>query len=219
MTQSNSTRKKAVTAAKSETLSPKTDTVESTKIAAERDKIAHAGAFQRGATWILARFPLTKNKYQNWTSGRRILVGYILWFILLPIIPIAGAIIWFLHDPEGFKKSPWAKGLLALVILWAGAFGVVATSPAQLDQNGKYSPVQTVPNGETAGSVTQKPASAATEESKQKVAKQTASKPSTGRTFQNCTEAFDAGVFDIKRSDSAYQSKLDRDSDGIACER
>jgi hypothetical protein len=193
------------------------------KIATERDKNAHPGFFLRAAVWLLSRFPLTRNRYQNWTSGRRILVGWLLWLICLPIIPIVIMIIWFVRDPEGFKKSPWAKGLIALTVAWIAAFGFIATEPAQVDSNGKYSPIQTQADGEkvpaTAAEAKAKPDSVATEESKKKVSTQSTSKPTSGRSFANCTAAFDAGVFDIRRSDSAYQSKLDRDGDGIACER
>lgn len=185
----------------------------------ERKKNAEGGFFLKGAVWLLSRFPLTRNKYQNWTKSRRILVGWLLWLICLPIIPIVAALIWYLKDPEGFKKSPWAKALLALVVLWAGFFGVVATNPSQIDANGKYSPIQTQPNGETSGSVAEKPATAVSEEAKKKVENQKESNATNGRMFNNCTEAFDAGVFNIKRSDKSYQEKLDRDNDGIACEK
>lgn len=188
-----------------------------TKIAVEREKNAHPGFFQRAATWILARFPFTRNKYQNWTASRRILVGWLIWIIVLPIIPIVALVVWYVHDPDGFKKSPWAKALIGLAVLWAGYAGVILTNPSQADVNGRYSPVQTQPNGEVAGisDTTNTPSAA----SKQKIASQKTSKASNGRTFKNCTEAFDAGVFNIKRSDSSYQSKLDRDHDGIACEK
>jgi hypothetical protein len=185
----------------------------------QRAANAHPGFFLRAANWMLARFPGTRNAYQNWTTGRRILVGWVLWLVLLPIIPLAAIIIWYVHDPEGFKKSPWAKALIALFFVWAGTFGVIATSQPQLDANGKYSPIQTTADGEKSGSIVEKPESAATPEAKEKVAKQQTSKSSGGRTFSNCTAAFESGVFDIKRSDPAYQTKLDRDDDGIACER
>lgn len=192
---------------------------EAQKIQKEREKNAHGGFFLKSAVWLLSRFPLTKNRYQNWTVGRRILVGWLLWLICLPIIPIVVALVWYLKDPQGFKKSPWAKVLLAVVVLWAGAFGIVATEPSQVDQNGKYSPVQTQADGEKGGSVKDKPASEASPAAKQKVANQEKSNASNGRQFANCTEAFDAGVFNIKRSDPSYQNKLDRDNDGIACEK
>jgi hypothetical protein len=37
-------------------------------------------------------------------------------------------------------------------------------------------------------------------------------------TFDNCSEAYAAGVSDIKRDHAQYAKKLDRDGDGIACE-
>jgi hypothetical protein len=187
------------------------------RVLAERDANAHPGFFLRGANWILSRFFLTRHKYQNWTKSRRIIVGWLLWLILLPIIPIAVIIMWYVRDPEGFKKSPWAKALVALAVVWAGYFGVVATNPSQIDANGKYSPIQTTADGEKAGKMDS--VNTASAESKDKIAAQTESKDSKGRKFVNCTAAFDAGVFNIKRSNASYEPRLDRDSDGIACEK
>ena len=78
--------------------------------------------------------------------------------------------------------------------------------------------MQTQPDGEKAVVNTDK-AAVASDESKKKIANQATSKATNGREFANCTEAFDAGVFNIKRSDKSYQAKLDRDGDGIACEK
>ena len=86
-------------------------------IAAQRAENEHPGFFLRSATWLLARFPLPKNRYQNWTTGRRILVGWLLWLICLPIIPAVAIAVWYIHDPEGFKKSPYAKALIALFLV------------------------------------------------------------------------------------------------------
>ncbi len=188
------------------------------KIEKERARNAEGGFFLTAAVYILSRFPLTKNRYQNWTKGRRILVGWLLWLIVLPIIPIIAIIVWYLNDPEGFKKSPWAKALIAVAIAWAGYAGLVLTEPSQADVNGKYSPVQTAADGETKV-VNTDPAAIPSEEAKQKVADRKESAASGGRQFENCTEAFEVGVFNIRRSDDAYQNKLDRDNDGIACER
>lgn len=194
------------------------------KIEAERAKNAKPGFFLGAAIWILSRFPWTKHKYQNWTSGRRILIGWLLWLVCLPIIPAVAIAIWYFNDPEGFKKSPWSKALIALFVVWAGAFGLIATEPSQIDSNGKYSPIQTVPDGEktvdsTGKPIVEKPEAVASQAAKEKIAKQETSNASNGRQFANCTEAFEAGVFNIKRSDPSYQNKLDRDNDGIACER
>jgi len=196
----------------------RTEAEEKVYVEQERAKVAKGGFLHDGAAWLLSRFPLTKNRYQNWARGRRILIGWLLWLVLLPIIPAVAIAVWYFNDPEGFKKSPWAKALIALFVLWLGAFGLVATEPSQVDQNGKYSPIQTVPDGETKV-VNNTAESVASDEAKSKVANQKTSNASNNVTFANCTEAFEAGVFNIKRSDASYQNKLDRDNDGIACEK
>ena len=63
------------------------------------------------------------------------------------------------------------------------------------------------------------PAAQASDASKSKIASQKSSKATGGKHFENCTAAFDAGVFDIKRTDPSYERRLDRDNDGIACEQ
>ena len=77
------------------------------------------------------------------------MIGWLLWLICLPIIPAVAIAVWYFNNPEGFKKSPWAKGLIALFIAWLGAFGWIATNPSEIDQNGRFSPIQTQPDGET----------------------------------------------------------------------
>lgn len=191
--------------------------IEAAKIARGRAENADPGFFLGAAIWILSRFPFTRHRYQNWSPTKRIIIGWLLWLILLPIIPIVAAIIWYVNDPVGFRSSPWSRALTLLVIAWATAFGFIAMNPAQLDANGRFSPVQTLPNGEVEGKANN--TNTASPAAKEAVKKQTVSKASNGRHFKNCTEAFSAGVFDIKRSDKSYQSKLDRDSDGIACEK
>lgn len=212
------------------------------KVDAERAEIAKGGFFHNAAVWLLSRFPLTKHKYQNWTKGRRILVGWLLWIVCLPIIPAVAIALWYFTDPEGFKQSPWAKGLIALFIAWFGAFGFIATSQSVPDIGGIYSPTQhkqepakadkkdSKKQDSTSKSATKKadgetktvnnsPAAVATEEARKKIQDKTESVPTRGRTFENCTAAFEAGVFNIQRGDKSYQEKLDRDGDGIACER
>lgn len=39
-----------------------------------------------------------------------------------------------------------------------------------------------------------------------------------GPPYRNCSEARKDGRYNIPRGDPAYQQKLDRDNDGIACE-
>ena len=38
------------------------------------------------------------------------------------------------------------------------------------------------------------------------------------RTFNNCTEAWNAGAAPLRRGDPGYSADLDRDGDGVACE-
>lgn len=198
--------------------SKKSEMTEEQKVQHERARIAEGGFFHTAAVYILSRFWLTRDRYQNWTKGRRILVGWLLWLVTLPIIPIIAIAVWYFNDPEGFKRSPWAKGLVALAVVWAGYAGVVLTEPSQADINGKYSPIQTRADGETKV-VNDNPEAVPSEAARDKVRNQRESNDSRGRHFENCTEAFEAGVFNIRRSDPSYQSKLDRDNDGIACER
>lgn len=42
---------------------------------------------------------------------------------------------------------------------------------------------------------------------------------SGGSSFANCSQARAAGRSNIRRGESGYSSRLDRDGDGIACER
>lgn len=38
-------------------------------------------------------------------------------------------------------------------------------------------------------------------------------------TFKNCTDAYNQGVSDIPRTSPSYAARLDRDKDGVGCER
>ena len=42
--------------------------------------------------------------------------------------------------------------------------------------------------------------------------------PASAQVFQNCTQANNAGVYNIPSSSSAYSSDLDGNDDGVACE-
>ena len=110
-------------------------------------------------------------------------MGWLLWLICLPIIPAVAIAVWYIHDPEGFKKSPYAKALIALFFVWAASFGFVATNKPQLDANGKYSPIQASPNGEVSGKDnglnTASPAAA-----KEKLLTRQSTKPTYGRRLK-----------------------------------
>ncbi len=169
------------------------------------------------AVWILSRFPGVRYRYQNWGTTRRCVVAVLLYLVALPIIPIVIAAVWYAKDPEGFKKSPLMPVLVAVIAAWLGGFGWVANQTPITDGTPMAS-VKSMADGEAA-TVNSDPAATASQASKDKIAKQTTSKPTNGMHFENCTAAFDAGVFDIARNNSSYERRLDRDNDGIACEK
>ena len=155
------------------------------------------GVFLRGADYLLSRLPFTKYRYQNWSRTKRIVIGYLLWLVVLPVIPLAIMAIMWVRDPEGFKKSPAFAILGVITVAWLGlGLGYVNSQ---------------VPVDSTDGQVTNG--------AKNNVAGRSTSEPTNGQKFENCTAAFNAGVFDIKKSDKSYESRLDRDGDGLACER
>lgn len=169
------------------------------------------------AVWILSRFPGVRYHYQDWSMTKRVIVALLLYLVTLPIIPIALAIFWYVRDPEGFKKSPLMPVLMAVIAAWFGGTGYVF-SQSPVSDGTPYASVKDVADGETS-EVNADPASRVTDEARQKVASQNSSKPTEGRAFENCTAAFNQGVFDIKRNDASYERRLDRDNDGIACEK
>ncbi len=169
------------------------------------------------AVWILSRFPGVRNNYQTWGRGKRIFVAILLYLISLPIIPIVVMIVWYIRDPEGFKKSPMLPVLVAITAAWFGGFGYIANQTPVTDGS-PYANVKPASDGEQS-TATDKPDAVPSQAAKDKIANQKASKPTNGKKFVNCTDAFDQGVFDIKRNDPSYERRLDRDNDGIACEK
>jgi len=169
------------------------------------------------AVWILSRFPGVRYRYQAWGTTKRVVVAILLYLVALPIIPIVIAAVWYAKDPEGFKKSPLMPVLVAVIAAWLGGFGWVANQTPITDGS-PYANVKAQADGE-ANAVNADPAAEASQVSKDKIASQTTSKATNGRRFENCTAAFDAGVFDIKRNNPSYERRLDRDNDGIACEK
>jgi hypothetical protein len=169
------------------------------------------------AVWILSRFPGVRYRYQAWGKTKRVVIAILLYLVALPIIPIIVAAVWYAKDPEGFKKSPLMPVLVAVIAAWLGGFGYIANQTPVTDGS-PYASVKPSADGETS-TVNNDPAATASQASKDKIARQANSKATNGRQFENCTAAFDAGVFDIKRNDPSYERRLDRDNDGIACEK
>jgi hypothetical protein len=169
------------------------------------------------AVWILARFPGVRYRYQEWGTTKRVVVAIVLYLVALPIIPILVAAVWYAKDPEGFKKSPLMPVLVAVIAAWLGGFGWVANQTPITDGTPMAS-VKAQADGEMTATNAD-PAATASQVSKDKIASQTKSNDTNGRKFENCTAAFDAGVFNIARNNPSYERRLDRDNDGIACEK
>lgn len=169
------------------------------------------------AVWILSRFPGVRYRYQSWGTTKRVIIAILLYLVALPIIPILVAAVWYAKDPEGFKKSPLMPVLIAVIAAWLGGFGWMANQTPVTDGTPMAS-VKASADGETS-TANADPAATATQASKDKIATQTTSNATNGRKFENCTAAFEAGVFNIPRNNPSYERKLDRDNDGIACEK
>lgn len=185
-----------------------------------------SGFLLNAANWLLSRLPWFKYHYQDWSKTKRIVVGLLMYLICLPIIPIVIGVLLYIRDPEGFKKGNAIKVLGAVTAVWLAAFGLIGMQPsmpdnplnssAKLDRfntEQKAAPEAKLDdNSDTA-------AKASYSEARRNVQDKTESADSKGRFFKNCDAAFAVGVFDIPRSDESYQTRLDRDSDGVACEK
>jgi len=183
------------------------------------------------ANWLLSRLPWFKYRYETWSKTKRIIIGLLMWLLVLPIIPIVITLVMYLKDPEGFKKSKAMPIMIAVIVAWASAFGIIAaqdplvsdpessSSTSQKSTNTKASESSKSTSKPTANAKDDSDTATTPSESKKKVQSKSDSEPTLGRQFENCDAAFDAGVFNIARTDAAYQDKLDRDNDGVACEK
>lgn len=46
------------------------------------------GTVLSGSNYLLGRLPFTKNEFEHWPSVKRMVVGYLLWLVVLPIWPL-----------------------------------------------------------------------------------------------------------------------------------
>lgn len=173
-----------------------------TKPAASAPAQKDEGFFVNAANWLLSRLPWFKYRYEQWSKGKRILIGFLMYLIVLPVIPIVVAIVMYLRDPEGFKNSKAMYILGGVILAWLGGFGMLASQPS-------YS----------ADSVKSADSSSISKEAKDAIKDRKDSAQTLGRQFENCDAAFKVGVFNIPKSDPSYAATLDRDNDGIACEK
>lgn len=74
------------------------------------------GFVLRGANYLLERLPFTKNDYEHWAKIKRIVVGYLLWIVVLPVWPLVVAGVLMFNGKVARKGITY--GLLALVSLF-----------------------------------------------------------------------------------------------------
>jgi hypothetical protein len=77
------------------------------------------GFVLRGANYLLGRLPFTKNEFEHWSPVRRILTGYLLWLVVLPIWPLVVLIVLWMNGKvtrKGFVFS--TLGLIAILWFW-----------------------------------------------------------------------------------------------------
>ena len=173
------------------------------------------GMMLRAANYLLSRLPWFKDRYESWSSTKRIVIGFLLYLIVLPIIPIVLAIILYIRDPEGFKKSKAFPILAALIVAQLAAFGIITQQTPKVTTPSN-SPISASVSADKKLEASDK---AAKERKKNDPTSVESSKPTGGKYFENCTAAFEAGVHDIPKTDKSYRDPLDGDKDGVACEK
>ena len=90
-------------------------------------KVVHEkeGPFLRGSNYLLGRLPFTKNEFEHWSNARKILVGYLLWLIVLPIWPLVVLAVMLVNRTIKRKVSTYVVlGLIATLWFW-GLLGLL----------------------------------------------------------------------------------------------
>ena len=76
------------------------------------------GFILRGANYLLGRLPVTKNEFEHWPPAKRIIVGYLLWLIVLPIWPLVIVVVFLVNHTIKQQKILTFLLLGLVVILW-----------------------------------------------------------------------------------------------------
>lgn len=77
------------------------------------------GIFLRGSNYLLGKLPFTKNEFEHWSKLRRIVTGYALWLVVLPIWPlVVMAILWVNGKVTRKALTFTVLGLVAVLWFW-----------------------------------------------------------------------------------------------------
>jgi hypothetical protein len=83
------------------------------------------GPFLRGSNYLLGKLPITKNEFEHWSNARRIILGYLLWLVVLPIWPLVVLVVMLVNRTIKRKVSTFVVlGLIAALWFW-GLFGLL----------------------------------------------------------------------------------------------
>jgi hypothetical protein len=170
------------------------------------------------ANFLLARLWWFRHHYQNWGKAKKIIIAFLLYLIVLPIIPIVIMLIWYVHDPEGFRKSKAFPVLSAIVVVWLAFAGYVFSRPAITGDGGSTTSANETQTTGEQGTATSTSTRTSTRTSNGGGI-HAPGEPTRGRYFENCSAAFAVGVKNIPKEDKSYRPGLDRDKDGWACEK
>jgi hypothetical protein len=86
--------------------------VDDVKVVREKE-----GIVLRGANYLLGRLPSTKNEFEHWSPVKRIIIGYLLWLIVLPVWPFVVIVVLWVNRTMKRKVSTFAV-LVLIAALW-----------------------------------------------------------------------------------------------------
>ncbi len=73
----------------------------------------------RGANYLLGRLPVTKNEFEHWSKVKRVVIGYLLWLVVLPIWPLVVLVVLLIGGRVARKGlAAVLLGFVALLWFW-----------------------------------------------------------------------------------------------------
>ncbi len=78
------------------------------------------GFILRGANYLLGKLPVTKNEFEHWPLAKRIIVGYLLWLIVLPLWPLVIMVVLLINRAikQRIILTYFLLGLLVVLWFW-----------------------------------------------------------------------------------------------------
>lgn len=75
------------------------------------------GAILSGSNYLLGRLPFTKNEFEHWSNTKRLLVGYVLWIVVLPIWPLVVLVVLW-KNTKLLRRGLTLTILGLIAVLW-----------------------------------------------------------------------------------------------------